>query len=94
MTDRRHVVTDAHGRPTDLKTPASGLRCDGHAHAPLPKARHWAKAAVVIAAILATGLLVSVLLLVIRDVVAMVAGTSVTGFLLKPLFTPSHRQDR
>lgn len=94
MTDRRHVVTDAHGRPTDLRTPTGGFRCNGHAPAPVPRARHWAGAAVAIAAILTTGLLVTVLLLVIRDVVATVTGTGVAGLLLKLLITPSGRRGR
>lgn len=94
MTGNRHLVTDAHGRSTDLTTMASatGCRCGGRG--PLPKSWHWAKAAVAIAAILTAGLVVSVLLLTVRDIVLAVAGSSVTGFLLKVLFASSDRQDR
>ncbi|MFF7928779.1 hypothetical protein ACFZDP_48385 [Streptomyces mirabilis] len=96
MIDRPHVVTDAHGRPTDLtsNTPVHACRCDEHVHLPTTKARHWAKASVAIVAILTTGALVSVLLLVVRDVASAAAGTSVAGFLLKLLFAPSNRRDR
>ncbi|MFF5315575.1 MULTISPECIES: hypothetical protein [Streptomyces] len=94
MTDNRHLVTDAHGRSTDFTTnaPVTGCQCGGRG--PLPKSRHWAKAAVAIAAILTAGLVVSVLLLTIRDIVVAVAGSSATGFLLKILFASSDRRDR
>nr|WP_024126120.1 hypothetical protein [Streptomyces sp. FR1]AHE38738.1 hypothetical protein pFRL2_63c [Streptomyces sp. FR1] len=94
MTDNRHLVTDAHGRSTDLTTnlPVTGCRCGGRG--PLPKSRHWAKAAVVITVILTAGLVVSVLLLAVRDIVVAVAGSSVTGFLFKVLFASSDRRDR
>lgn len=94
MTDNRHLVTDAHGRSTDLTTnaPVTGCRCGGRG--PLPKSRHWAKAAVAITVILAVGLVVSVLLLVVRDIVTTVASTGVTGLILKALLAPSNRRDR
>ncbi|MFJ4980400.1 hypothetical protein ACIP6X_34650 [Streptomyces coeruleorubidus] len=94
MTDNRHLVTDAHGRSTDFttNTPVTGCECGGRG--PLPKSRHWAKAAVAITAILTAGLVVSVLLLTVRDIVVAVAGSSVTGFLLKVLFASSDRRDR
>jgi hypothetical protein len=92
MTDKRHLVTDAHGRPTDLVSavPSTGCRCGGRA----PKARHWAKAVVAIVAILTTGLFLSVLLLVVRDIAVAVVGSGVSGWLLKALFAPSGRRDR
>ncbi|GGV89924.1 hypothetical protein [Streptomyces massasporeus] len=94
MTDNRHLVTDAHGRSTDLTSniPVTGCRCGGRA--PLPKTRHWVRAAVAITAILTVGLVVSVLLLIVRDILVAVAGSSVTGFLLKVLFASSDRRDR
>ncbi|MFM9681699.1 hypothetical protein [Streptomyces brasiliscabiei] len=96
MTDNGHVVTDAHGRSTDFTTnaPVTGCRCGGRVDAAAPKARHWAKAAVVIVAILTIGLLLSVLLLVVRDIAVAVAGSGVTGWLLKVLFAPSDQRDR
>ncbi|WP_327349029.1 hypothetical protein [Streptomyces europaeiscabiei] len=94
MTDNRHLVTDAHGRSTDLTSnpPVVGCRCGERA--PLPRTRHWARAAVAATAILAVGLVVSVMLLVVRDIVTTVASTSVTGLVLKALLMPSHRRDR
>lgn len=102
MTQPRHAhntvhrVADAHGRPTDLTpvNPVAGCRCGGRADEAAPKARPWAKAAVAIVAILTTGLLLSVLLLVVRDIAVAVAGSGVTGWLLKALFAPAARQDR
>jgi hypothetical protein len=44
--------------------------------------------------ILTSGLVVTVLLVVIRDIVTTVASTSVTGVILKALLMPSHRRDR
>ncbi|MEU3491196.1 hypothetical protein [Streptomyces massasporeus] len=44
--------------------------------------------------VLAGGLVVSVLLVVIRDIVTTVASTSVTGLILKALLTPSSRRHR
>ncbi|MDQ1022479.1 hypothetical protein QF035_000061 [Streptomyces umbrinus] len=95
MIDERRLVTDAHGRPTDLtSTPVTGCRCGGRADEAGPQARHWARAAVAIVAILTTGLLLSVLLLVVRDIAVAVAGSGVTGWLLKVLFASSAQQDR
>ncbi|MEU1853742.1 hypothetical protein ABZ499_31880 [Streptomyces sp. NPDC019990] len=48
--------------------------------------------AVRITAILAGGLVVSVLLVVIRDIVTTIASTSVTGLFVKALLAP--RRDR
>ncbi|MFF7452034.1 MULTISPECIES: hypothetical protein [unclassified Streptomyces] len=94
MTDDRHLVTDAHGRSTDLTSNAPGIGCRCGDRAPLPRTRHWARAAVAITAILTVGLVVSVLLLVVRDIVTTVAGTGVTGLILKALLAPSNRRDR
>jgi hypothetical protein len=92
MTDNRDVVTDAHGRSTDFTSSTSGTscRCGGRA----PKSRHWAQAAVAITGILTAGLVIAVSLLVVRDILVAVAGSSVTGFLLKALFASSDGQDR
>ncbi|WP_037680692.1 hypothetical protein [Streptomyces griseus] len=94
MTDDRHLVTDAHGRSTDLTSNAPVIGCRCGERAPLPRTRHWARAAVAITAILTVGLVVSVLLLVVRDIVTTVAGTGVTGLILKALLAPSNRRDR
>lgn len=94
MTDSRHEVFDAHGRPANLTSAVHACRCDGRGALPTPKARHWARAAVAIVAILTAGLVASVLLLVVRDIVTAAAGASATGFLLKVLFTTSNRGER
>lgn len=94
MTDRRHVVTDAHGRSTDFTTTAPVIGCRCGERAPRPMPRHWARAAVAIVAILAVGLGVVALLLVIRDIAVAVAGSGVMGWLLKVLCAPSDRQER
>ncbi|MGV9248017.1 hypothetical protein [Streptomyces sp. NPDC003710] len=44
--------------------------------------------------ILTGGLVVTVLLVVVRDIVTTVASTSVTGLVLKALLMPSNRRDR
>jgi hypothetical protein len=94
MTDSRHEVFDAHGRPANLTSTVHACRCDGRVTAPTPTTRHWARAAVAIVAILTAGLVASVLLLVVRDIVTAAAGASATGFLLKVLFAPTNRGDR
>ena len=90
-----HIVADAHGRqvgftftgPTaagecSCRRPVAGLR---------PRGRPG-RVAIRIAAILTAGLVVSVFLVVIRDIVTTVASTSVTGLVLKALLTPSRRE--
>ncbi|WOT40655.1 hypothetical protein [Streptomyces coeruleorubidus] len=44
--------------------------------------------------ILTAGLVASVLLVVIRDIVTTVASTSVTGLILRALLTPASRRER
>ncbi|MEH0441899.1 hypothetical protein QBA74_41550 [Streptomyces scabiei] len=92
MTDNRHAVTDAHGRSTDFtsNTSVTSCRCGGRA----PKSRNWARAAVAMTAILAAGFVIAVSLLVVRDILMAVAGSSVTGFLFKALFASSDRRDQ
>ncbi|MEU9313439.1 hypothetical protein [Streptomyces sp. NPDC048256] len=94
MTDNWHEVFDAHGRPANFGSAVHACRCDGHNLAPTLRARHWGKAAVAIVAILTAGLVASVLLLVIRDIVTAVAGASVASFLLKGLVATFGRSDR
>ncbi|WP_405877970.1 hypothetical protein [Streptomyces sp. NBC_00005] len=45
-----------------------------------------------VAAVLAVGLVVSVLLVVIRDIVTTVASTSATGLIVKAFLAPSNRR--
>lgn len=94
MTDRWHEVVDAHGRPANFGSAVHVCRCDGHGSAPTPRVWHWGKAAVTLVAILTAGVVASVLLLVIRDIVTAVAGVSVASFLLKGLVATSGRGDR
>ncbi|GAA2615576.1 hypothetical protein GCM10010304_81100 [Streptomyces roseoviolaceus] len=93
-----HRVADAHGRNIDL-TP-TGMRstddCTCSSAMAGTRLRGHPRGTVVIrvTVILTGGLVVTVLLLVIRDIVTTVASTSVTGLILKALLLPSHRQDR
>jgi hypothetical protein len=103
MTELRHAhntvrtVADAHGRTVDfmLTGPTSTHDCG----CPRPVAGHQPRGrpgAVVIriAAVLTAGLVASVLLVVVRDIVTIVASTSVTGLILKSLLTPPNRHGR
>ncbi|MFI9176117.1 hypothetical protein [Streptomyces lincolnensis] len=47
-----------------------------------------------IAVVLTAGIVTSVLLVVIRDIVTTVASTSVTGLILRALLTPPNRHGR
>lgn len=103
MTRLRHVhtshhVADAHGRTVDLTVdrpaptptyanvrPAADLR---------PRGRPRGAAAIYVAAVLTGGLVVSVLLVVLRDIVTTLASTSATGLIVKALLVPSSKQDR
>ncbi len=103
MTQLRHVhstsptVADAHGRSVDFTltgpTSTHGCSCTRPGAGPPPRGRPGA-VAIRIAAILAAGLVASVLFVVIRDIVTTVASTSVTGLILKALLTPSSKRDR
>lgn len=102
MTRLRHAhnttsgVADAHGRnvhftPAEL---ASTPNCPCTRHVPDTRPRGRPGAVVIrVAAVLTAGLVASVLLVVIRDIVTTVASTSVTGLILKALLTPSRRGD-
>jgi len=94
MTANRYWATDAHGRPmvSTPRNPVTNCWCSGRTRP--PKARNWAKAVVVSTAILTSGLVVSTLLLVVRDIALAVAGSSGAGLLLKALFAPSDQRDR
>ena len=93
-----HHVADAHGRTVDLTVgrpepiptyanvrPAADLRPRGHPRGAV---------AIYVAAVLTGGLVVSVLLVVLRDIVTTLASTSATGLIVKALLAPSSRQDR
>jgi hypothetical protein len=93
-----HCVADAHGRNIDL-TP-SGARstqdcaCSRVVAGTQPRGHPRGAVVVRVTIILTGGLVVTVLLVVIRDIVTTVASTSVTGLILKALLMPSHRRDR
>ncbi|MFF4542187.1 hypothetical protein [Streptomyces aureus] len=93
----RHHVADAHGRVVDLTVGTPGLApasIDRRQARDLPSRGHpWGAVAVCLVAVVTSGLVVTVLLVVIRDIVSTVAGTSATGLILK-LLTPSSRRVR
>ncbi|MEU3341825.1 hypothetical protein [Streptomyces sp. NPDC006668] len=90
-----HTVADAHGRHVDftLTGPTSmpGCPCTRSAARPQPRGRPGA-VAVRVAAIMTAGLVASVLLVVVRDIVTTLASTSATGLVLKALLTPPRRK--
>jgi hypothetical protein len=103
MTHLLHVhntsrtVADAHGRDVDfmLTEPASthGCPCVSAVPDPQPRGRPGT-VAIRVAAVLTAGLVASVLLLAIRDIVTNVASTGVTGLLVRALLTPSNGRER
>ncbi|MEV5900060.1 hypothetical protein [Streptomyces sp. NPDC052127] len=76
------TVADAHGRHVDFTPPGAasmhGCPCMRSTAGLQPRRRPGATA-VRVAAILAAGLVVSVLIVVIRDIVTTAASTSLTG---------------
>lgn len=89
-----HRVADAHGRTVDL-TPSGPALIHDNVDVrlePQSRGRPRGTVAVRITAILAGGLVVSVLLVVMRDIVTTVASTSATGLIVKALLVP--RRDR
>jgi hypothetical protein len=92
-----HTVADAHGRHVDFTlTGATPTHCSPCARPVIGARSRGRPGAVVIrlAAILAAGLVVSVLLVVIRDIAITVANTGLTGLVVKALLTSSNRRDR
>ncbi|MGW1147504.1 hypothetical protein ACWD6I_21165 [Streptomyces sp. NPDC002454] len=91
MTAGSHLVRDAHGRTLDLAA--------DRAQAPqpaLPTARGgWgrgARVALGVAAVLAAGLLLSVLLLVVRDLVTSSLTSGLAGLLVRTVLGPRRRE--
>ncbi|MFL4953326.1 hypothetical protein ACJ6WE_40050 [Streptomyces sp. MMS24-I31] len=93
-----HRVADAHGRTFDLTTGNTAVThdcaCTRASVRPRPRGRPRVQTVVIITVVLTGGLVVTVLLIVIRDIVTTLAGTSVTGLILRALLTPSNRRDR
>lgn len=93
----RHVA-DAHGRTIDFTAggPAPMHACarTRPAAEPQPRGRRRGAVVVHVAAVLTGGLVVSVLLVVLRDIVTTLASTSATGLIVKALLVPSNRRDR
>jgi hypothetical protein len=91
------TVSDAHGRNVDFMltgpTSAHGCPCARDVPGPQPRGRPGA-VAIRVAAVLSAGLVASVLLLVIRDIVTTVASTGVTGLLVRALLTPPNGRER
>jgi hypothetical protein len=93
------VITDAHGRIVDLPQHGQASRCScscTHApHVPRARSRAGASAVIAVAAVLAAGLVLSVLLLAIRDVIITVlTSTSIAGLALRSLLHPSGKRGR
>ncbi|MFF3967887.1 hypothetical protein ACFYZI_40825 [Streptomyces griseorubiginosus] len=92
-----HTVADAHGRNVDFmltgQSSAHGCDCTRPAADRRPRGRPGA-VVVRVAAVLTAGIVASVLLVVIRDIVTTVASTSVTGLILKAILMPSRRRGR
>ncbi|MGK5628435.1 hypothetical protein [Streptomyces sp. URMC 123] len=97
MPHERHVVTDAHGRPTDLASNAPvahscGCGCSKSAAPLMP--RGWREAAIPAAAILSAFLIVLVLLLVVRDILVAVVSSIPSGLFLAGLSVLAGRRAR
>ncbi|MGW2426623.1 hypothetical protein ACWC0C_47050 [Streptomyces sp. NPDC001709] len=92
-----HCVADAHGRTIDLTptgpTSTHGCPCTRPAAGTQPRGRPGA-VVIRVAVILTVGLVASVLLVVIRDIVTTVASTSVTGLILRALLTSAGERER
>jgi hypothetical protein len=93
-----HHVADAHGRTVDLTV---GRPPHMHTHADTrrrqdsrPRGRPIGTVVVRVAALLAGGLVVSIFLLVLRDIITTLASTSATGVLVRALLAPGSRRDR
>ncbi|MET7458022.1 hypothetical protein ABZT03_40495 [Streptomyces sp. NPDC005574] len=95
--DVSHAVADAHGRQVDLTLTGPPLThhcsCMNPTAGPRPRGRPGA-VAIRVAAVLTIGLVISVLLVVIRDIVTTVASTSATGLILKALLAPAGSRER
>lgn len=93
-----HRVADAHGRNIDLTPTSAGsahdCTCSRAMAGTRPRGHPRGTVVIRVTVILTGGLVVTVLLVVIRDIVTTVASTSVTGLILKALLMPSHRRDR
>ena len=89
-----HTVADAHGRHVDFMvtapTSTHGCTCTRPDTSARPRGRPG-KVAVHVAAILTAGLVASVFLVVVRDIVTTFASTSVTGLVLKALLAPPRK---
>lgn len=92
-----HNAVDAHGRPIDSAlagmTPTHSCCCTRPVIAPRARGRPGA-VAVRVAAVLAAGLVLSVLLVVLRDIVTAVASTSLAGVAVRALLGPWNRRER
>ncbi|WP_432171184.1 hypothetical protein [Streptomyces sp. 1222.5] len=93
----KHSVADAHGRTIDLTltgpTSTHDCLCTRPVAGTQPRGRPGA-VVIRVAVILIAGLVASVLLVVIRDIVTTVASTSVTGLILRALLTSVSRRER
>ncbi|GAA1143325.1 hypothetical protein GCM10009577_79160 [Streptomyces javensis] len=90
MSEKRHLVTDAHGRSLDLMSVGQVPPVPADAGT----RRHGKFPVVGITGVLVGGAVGIVLIIAIRDIAMTLAGTSVGGVVLKALLAPSRRQER
>ncbi|GAA0897924.1 MULTISPECIES: hypothetical protein [Streptomyces violaceusniger group] len=90
MSEKRHLVTDAHGRSLDLMSVGQvpAVPAEGGTR------RHRRLSAVGITGALVGGAVGIVLIIAIRDIAMTLAGTGIGGVILKALLAPSSRQER
>jgi hypothetical protein len=89
------LVADAHGRLLDLAPGNQAPRTEQIITAqPTATRRQRVSTAVAVAVILAGGLVVSVLLIVVRDIVTTLAGGGITSLVLQALLRLCNRKER
>lgn len=91
MTEKRHLVTDAHGRSLDLTAVGQVVQVSVD---PSPRRRRLVPSVVGVTAVLVGGVVAVVLIVAIHDIAMTVAGTGATGMIFKALLAPSSRQER
>ncbi|WP_445520974.1 hypothetical protein [Streptomyces sp. NEAU-174] len=90
MSEKRHLVTDAHGRSLDLMSVGQVPPVPADAGT----RRHGKFPVLGITAVLVGGVVGIVLINAIHDIAMTAAGTGVAGVLLKALLAPFHRRER
>jgi hypothetical protein len=94
MTGKRHLVTDAHGRLLDLMSVGQVSQAPQVPADLSTQRRRLMPSVVGVTAVLVGGVVGIVLIVAIRDIAMTVAGTGVSGVLLKALLAPSSQRER